>query len=126
MKRLLLALSFAGASPLIAFDATPVTARIGIVRAEGTYRFDRDAHLQKAVREALRDELRKRGFDAFTAESTLEQISRVDDRMADLYVEIVGETEIDDYGGIGVGGRHADVSIGILVSRVAADVVSGE
>jgi hypothetical protein len=110
------------ATPLAAFDATPAKPRIGIVRAPGTFRFERGAYIQDAVRNALRDELRRHGYDAFTAESTLEQMSRFEDRSADILIEIVGESDVDDYGGIGVGGRHADVSLGVLVSRVAADV----
>jgi len=122
MKRIVLAVCIAGALPLLAFDTTPFKPRIGVVRAEGTSRHDRDAHVQNAVRNALRDELRSRGFDAYTAESTIEQIGRSDDRSADFFVEIVGDAETDDYGGVDIGGRHADVTLGVLVSRVAADV----
>jgi hypothetical protein len=122
MKRILFAICLAAAAPLMAFDTAPGRLRIGIVRAEGTHRLDRDAHIQNAVRESLRKELRLRGFDAFTSESTLEQIERAGERSADVYVEIAGDVETEDYGGIGVSGRHADVSIGILVSHVAADV----
>lgn len=122
MKRLFVVFCMLAASPLLAFDRTPAAMRIGILRAEGTHRLDHDAYLQKAVRESLRDELRARGFDAYVAESTLEQISRSDDRSAHFWVEIVGDAETADYGGIGVGTPAADVSLGVLVSRVAADV----
>lgn len=110
------------ATPLLGFDATPVKPRIGIVRAPATYRFERGEYVQNAVRKALRDELRRHGYDAFTAEATLAQMAAHEDRTADLLIEIVGQSDVEDYGGVGVGGRHADVSLGVLVSRVAADV----
>ncbi|MEO8379754.1 MAG: hypothetical protein ABI779_08840 [Acidobacteriota bacterium] len=122
MKSLAFALCLIAAGPLLAFDTTPVKPRIGIVRVPGTHRYDPDEHVQKAVRESLRNELRGRGFDAFLSESTLEQIERSDDRRADLYVEIVGDADTEDYGGVNVGDRHVDVSIGVLVSHVAADI----
>jgi hypothetical protein len=122
MKRLVFAFSLLLAIPLFAFDETPARLSIGIVHAPDLDRFDRDAHIQKAVRNALRDELRSRGYEAFTADATLDELAQDDGRAADFYIEIVGQADVEDYGGVGVGNRHADISIGVLVSRVAADV----
>jgi hypothetical protein len=115
MKRLLLALVLiALPSVAFAFDATRAT-RIGVLR--GT-----DA-LQADVADSLRNELQSRGFDAFDAVRTYDEAVNDGAPVADFYVEITGgEAETSDQGGIGIGTRHGGVSIGVLVSRVAAQV----
>jgi hypothetical protein len=121
MKRLLIALCIllpAGAA--LAFDPAPAPVSIGILSAPDTFRYDEAVY--RAVRESLRDELKARGVDAFLADADFDRISRDEARSADYYVEIVGDTRTDDYGGVGVSGRHADVGLGVLVSRMAADV----
>jgi hypothetical protein len=122
MKRAILALTLIAASPLLAFDAEPVKPSIGIVQAAGIHPLDRSSYIQKSVSEALRNELRRRGFEAFTQDATIDDIRDTEDRRADYYVEIISGAELADYGGVGVGGRHGDVSLGVLASRVAADV----
>ena len=115
-------LLMAGAA--FAFDPAPAPARIGVLRPAQTYAFDREAIIQRTVLDALGEELRSRGFDAYEVEETFSEIELDADRDADYYVEIIGggEGESIDYGGIGVGGRHADVSFGLIVSRVAAEL----
>jgi hypothetical protein len=116
MKRALpiLALLLA-AHAAFAFDSARRPARIAVLRGES------DA--QMAVADALRRELRARGLDAFDAERTYDEV--VDDRtdIADYYVEITGgEATTEDYGGIGISGPHADVELGVVVSRLAAEL----
>jgi hypothetical protein len=82
--------------------------------------------IERAFHDELRSELRERGFDVFDVDATFEELSLNPDRDADWYVQIIpeqGETvdDVDYYGGIGVGGRHADVTLGLLVSRIAAE-----
>ena len=118
MKRLLLALCLllpAGAA--VAFDPAPAALRIGILRAP-----DRDHHTVRVIREALRDELKSRGVDAFVVEADLDQLAAAEARDADYYLEILGETDVREHGGVGVGSRHADVSLGVVSSEMVADL----
>jgi hypothetical protein len=116
MKRLLFAvlLSIAGAAH--AFDPTPAGPSIGVLHRQDL------SMIERAFHDELFSELRERGFEVFEVEATLDELSRDPDRDADWYVEVIparGETV--DYGGVGVGGRHADVTLGLLVSRMAAE-----
>jgi hypothetical protein len=115
MKRLLFALLLAALpSAAFAFDATHAT-RIGVLRGTDS--------LQADVADALRNELSSRGFDAFDAVRTYDEAVTDGAAVADFYVEIAGgEAETADRGGIGIGTRHTGVSIGVLVSHVAAQV----
>lgn len=126
MKRLLIALAaLLVAGTALAFDPRPadVALRIGVLRPADTYTWHREVTMQRTVVDVLGDELRKRGFDAYEVDLTFTQLEQDPDRDADFYVEIVGAGgESFDYGGLGVGGRHADVSFGLIVSRVAAEL----
>jgi hypothetical protein len=120
MKRLIVALCLllpAGAA--LAFDPAPATLRIGILRAP-----DRPAgeFAHRILREALRDELKSRGVDAFVVEADLEQLRDDEARDADFYVDLLGGTDVREHGGVGVSGRHADVSLGVVSSRMDADL----
>ena len=115
MKRLLFALLLVVIpSAAFAFDATRAT-RIGVLRGID--------ELQLDVAEALRGELRTRGFDAFDAVRTYDEAIRDGAPVADYYVEVVGDhVSTTEHGGVGIGSRHVGVSLGVLVSRVAAEV----
>lgn len=117
MKRLLSALCLMlVATTASAFDATKRAERIGVVR--GT------SDGESTMTRALVGELRSRGFDAFDVELTFEEL--LDQEavpIADYIIEIRGgEPRTADYGGIGIGGRHADVELGIMVSKVSAEL----
>jgi hypothetical protein len=114
MKRLALAVGLillAGAAH--AFDATPARPRIGVLQGPEWF---------ATFHDTLEAELRQRGFDVFTVEASFEELSLDPDRDADWYVEVIpGNAETVDYGGLGVGSRHADVTLGVMVSRVGAE-----
>jgi hypothetical protein len=115
MKRLLLALCLLSmATTTFAFDSTKRVERIGVLRGVS------GGPLMMA--DALRRELRSRGFDAFDVERSFEEVNEDPSDIADYYVEIVGVPYTADYGGIGVSGRHAAVDVGVVVSRVAAEL----
>lgn len=123
MKRLLIAfLLIAVPGMAMALDRTPEPLRIGILRAPEGARFAYAEDLHRIIRESLRDELRSRGADAWLAEVTFDDLGRDAEPAADYYVELTGDAWTDDRGGIGVGGRHADIGLGVLVSGVAADI----
>lgn len=117
MKRLLFAICVAlVATTAFAFDSTKSAARIGVLR--GT--FDGESRMTRA----LIAELRGRGFDAFDAQRTYDEL--LDDeavQIADYIVEIRGGApRTTDNGGIGVSTRHADVEVGIVTSKMDAEL----
>lgn len=117
MRRPLLALClFLAATTASAFDTTKSPDRIGILR---------EATAGAAPMErSLLAELRNRGFDAFDVGLTYEEL--LDQEAVPIAAYIVeirgGQPHTADYGGIDVVGRHADVSLGIVVSNVAAEL----
>lgn len=123
MKRLAIAvglLLLAGAAH--AFDASPARPRIGVLRPHETYAFERESAVQNAFHDALHAELRERGFEVFEVDATFDELSMEPDRDADWYVEVIpAGAETVDHGGLGVGTRHADVTLGLVVSRVGAE-----
>ncbi|HYC89557.1 MAG TPA: hypothetical protein VEO54_10140 [Thermoanaerobaculia bacterium] len=126
MKRLTLALCLllvAGAAH--AFDPTPSAdsrVSIGILRAPDAFYYENAEHVHRAISAALRDELRSRGYETVTIDWTYDDLPRDAKPIVDYYVEIAGDSRTDDRGGVGVAGRHASMSLGMLVSDVAADV----
>jgi hypothetical protein len=81
------------------------------VSLEGDERMVRNAVARELVRE-----LRRRGYDAFEAESA----GRGE---ADYVVEIVGgEPASTGYGDVNLDGRNGGVSLGLVIARVAAEV----
>ncbi len=119
MKRLgfavvLLVVALLMACSAFAFDASPARPRIGVLRSQESFGY---------LHDALETELRQRGFDAFAVDASFEELSQDPDRDADWYVEVVpADADTIDYGGVGVGSRNADVTFGILVSHVGAEV----
>ena len=117
MKRVLFMFSiFLIAAGAQAFDPSPSRPSIGVLRAYET-------PVSNAFHEALEAELRERGFDVSEIDATFDELALDPDRDADWYVEVIpANAETVDYGGVGVGTRHADVTLGLLVSRVGAEV----
>ncbi len=104
------------ATTAFAFDSAKRGDRIGVLRGAGEG--------GSAMERSLLAELRKRGFDAFDVGLTYEQfLDQEAVPIADYIVELnAGPTHTADYGGVGVAGRHADVSLGVVVSKVAAEL----
>lgn len=109
-----------------AFDTSRRSAqseiRIGILRPEVQYDRGRESSIQELVLRSLCSELRERGFDAYDAEMTYDEAEHggVD---ADYLVEVIGgEAYSDDFGGIGIGNRNADVTLAVIASRVAGQL----
>jgi hypothetical protein len=124
MKRLTVALLVLLAPGVaFAFDASRHPARIGVLRPLAQYDRGRESSIQDLVLRSLRSELRERGYDAFDAQMTYEEAERRDAGTADYLVEVVGgDAYSDDYGGIGIGGRNAEVTIAVIASRVAGQL----
>ncbi len=126
MKRLTLTLCLLlAAGSAYAFDPVPSRepVRIGILRAPAAYYYENAEQVHRAVVTSLRDRLRSRGFEVTLVDATYDEIAHSDGRPdADYLVEIAGDSRTEDHGGMGVSGPHAAVSLGMLVSDVAADV----
>jgi hypothetical protein len=109
-------------TPAYAFDPTPGRERVGVLRPGDSFT-PGAAAIEKTLHDTLCAELRARGFEVLDVEQTFDDLAMDPDRDADWYVELVpAHAESADYGGVGVGGRHADVTLGVVVSRIAAEV----
>src|SRR5688572_418721 len=118
MKRLIIFASLMLlATSASAFDSTKSAQRIGVLRS--------GHDIDPTMMRALVGELRDRGFDAFDAGLTYTEL--LDEEavpIADYVVEIRGgEPRSFDYGGVGVAGRHADVQLGLVSSKVTAELI---
>jgi hypothetical protein len=125
MKRLtltLLLLLATGAA--YAFDpaSSREPVRVGILRAPAAFDYDNAEHVHRAVTTSLRDALRGRGFEVRMIDASFDELPRDGEPLADFLIEIAGDSRTEDRGGVGVAGRHASVSLGMLVSDVATDV----
>lgn len=117
MKRLLVVTCIVLLMPMTAhaFDPERRAERIGLLRASD--------ETQQYLVDALRRELRARGFDAFDAEMTYEDVLAQPTDIADYFVEVTGGTpHVAEHGGVDIGGRHGGVTLGVLTSRVASEV----
>jgi hypothetical protein len=128
MKRLILSLCLltvgTGLSPSRdGLKPVPTSAvRIGILRAPDAFYYANAEHVYRSMRETLRSELRARGYETVLVDWTFDDLPRDAEPAADYYVEIAGDSRTEDRGGVGVSGRYAAMSMGMLVSDVAADV----
>jgi hypothetical protein len=117
MKRPLLALCLMlAATTALAFDSTKSADRIGVLRGE------RDE--ESPVERSLVNELRSRGFDAFDVGLTYEELLDQEAVQIADYIVVIdgGQTRTADYGGVDIVGRHADVSLGIVATNLAAEL----
>lgn len=116
MKRLFVALCIL-LMPVAAhaFDPERRAERIGLLRGVDDE--------QQYVIDTLRRELRGRGFDAFDAELSYDDVTEEHSEIADYFVEVIGAGgRVTEHGGVSISSRHGGVSLGLLVSRVAAEV----
>lgn len=125
MQRLLLALSLLlVAGTAHAFDASRRPERIAVLRADSASLPGRESRLDRAIRETLLSELRARGFDAFDAGLTWQEARDEGIGDADFIVEFLGhDASSVDYGGVTVDGRAGGISLAVMTSRVAAEVL---
>jgi hypothetical protein len=101
-----------------AFDPTPYPERVLLLDAKAPY--DRGG-LRTALLKQMGDDLRDKGFEVFETDSRFHELTREDVAGADYLIELAGErAHSADYGGVGVGVRHADIGLSIVGSRVVA------
>jgi hypothetical protein len=116
MRRLLAAIALMlVATTALAFDSSKSDERIGVLRGM--------SEAESLIARSLLTELRNRGLDAFDAGVTYEEL--MDEEavpIAGYVIELRGDTRTADYGGIDVAGRHADVSLGLVVSKLASEL----
>jgi len=127
MKRpllILVALVFTVPVFAVTGSSTPAAgSRIGVLRMSDRYSYGAEQTIATTVQTELRNELRARGFEAFDAQTTLDELSRGKADNADYYVEIVSSRGTNDqYGSVDVAAGAVGAELSIITSRVAAEV----
>lgn len=107
-----------------AFDETKHGLRIGVLRTPERHADENASFVVSGVARTMRAELRKAGYDAFTLDSTLDDLTdraEGEARDADYYVEIISsDADSMPHGGVDVYGRHGHVSASVVTARVHA------
>ena len=90
--------------------------RIGVLRSS-------EQAIAKAIESDLRDALHDRGFHAFDARATFDDMQRGGAPAADYYVEVVSSDAAGHaVGGVGTAVGAVAVEAGVVVSHVAAEL----
>jgi hypothetical protein len=123
MKRAALLLLLA--LPMFAITGTPSGKRglrVGVLRSAGVWQGDELIAATDVERETTA-QLRRSGVEAWDTSRTIEMIRDEDLHDADLFVEISGgDARVHQVGDVGVGDRHVSATLGVLMSKVAAEV----
>lgn len=112
-----------------AFDPTPHPPRVLLLDTEVPYD---GGGVRAAIVRQMRDSLQDEGFDVVETSLTFEELTPEDAAQADFLIDLTGESaHTADYGGVGIGTRHADLGLSIVGSRVVArllvyDAATGE
>ena len=125
MKRAILGLLLLVSTPLFAINTTVLRRgdRVGVLRMSERFDLASEETVARTIESDLPRVLRDRGFDAFDAHATYDDVRRGDGPGAAYYVEVVGARAGDrEAVGVGVGAENVYASIGVIVSRVAAEV----
>lgn len=128
MKRALVAAAavVSLATPLFAITGKPAsrhTLRAGVLRTSDGWQEPELSAAAVAIEREMTEQLRSNGVDAFDTQRTLDQVRDEDVNGADILVEVSGgDARSRDIGGIGVADRHVSATLGIVISKVAAEV----
>lgn len=126
MKRLLLLATLLAATPLFAINTNGVLHRgdrIGVLRMADHYEAGSEQAVAGTIEDALPGALHKHGFEAFDAQRTYEDARNGDAPPAAFYVEVVGAHAGErEAAGVGAGVGPIYTTVGVVVSRVAAEV----
>ncbi|HYU26755.1 MAG TPA: hypothetical protein VEO74_16195 [Thermoanaerobaculia bacterium] len=125
MKRFLFLGLLLVATPLLAINTSILRRgdRVGVLRMSERFDVASEETVARTIENDLPRTLRDRGFDAFDAHATYDDVRRGDGPGAAYYVEVVGARAGDrEAVGVGVGAENVYASIGVVVSRVAAEV----
>ena len=125
MKRLLPLALLLLTTPLLAINTAGVLRRgdrIGVLRM--SERFDgSEQTVANAIENVLPRALHDRGFDAFDAQRTFDDVRNGDAPPAAFYVEVVGaHARQREAAGIDISGDTVGTTLGLIVSHVAAEV----
>jgi hypothetical protein len=125
MKRLLLLGLLLATTPLFAINTAMLRRgdRIGVLRMSQRFDVAAEQTVADAIESRLPRALHDRGFDAFDTGRTYDDLRNGDAPEAAYYVEVVGARAGDrEAAGVGVGAENVYAGIGVVVSRVAAEV----
>jgi hypothetical protein len=113
------------ATPLLAVTGTPAgkrPMRVGVLRTADTWQGDFDV-AAVAIERELSAQLRAAGVDAWDTNRTLEGVRDDGVHDADFFVEISGgDAHQRQIGDVGVADEHVVATLGVVISRVAAEV----
>ena len=125
MKRAIFIIASLTAVPLFALTSNPLPGdRIGVLRMSGRFNYGAEQTVANTIQRDLLHELSLLGFKSFDTQLTYDQVLRrgpAND--ADFYVEVISADAAGRPAGVaeaGVGG--VAVEVGVVVSRVAAEV----
>ena len=125
MKRALTLVLLLSTAPLFAINTASLHRgdRIGVLRMSERFEVQSERAIASTIEGDLPRLLHERGFDAFDARGTFEDMRRGDVPAAAYYVEVVGARAGGrEAGAIGVGTDNVGATLGLIVSRVAAEV----
>lgn len=124
MKRLILLLIAAIAVPAFGLTVTPRKGdRVGVLRISGRFEYRSERSVAATIQNDLRRELQDLGFNAFDARTTYDELLRQGPGGADYYVEVVSSYASGrPVGAVGAAVEGIGVEVGVVVSRVAAQV----
>jgi hypothetical protein len=110
--------------PTLALSRAPHPGdRIGVLQISDRYDYGPERTVARTVQSDLRNELLDRGFQAFDARATYDELRRFEQGNADYYVEIVSShSQHNPVGGVGVDVGAVGATVSVVVSRVAAEV----
>jgi hypothetical protein len=124
MKPLVLAVFLAASASAFAINVNVKHGdRIGVLTISERHAYASEHRVAEALQNYLCDELSARGFDAFRAGETYDELRRDDRANADYYVEVVSSHgDANVMGAVGVGGGPIAAEMGVVVSHVATEL----
>lgn len=127
MKRTILALLLlTAATPLLAVKGTPDgkrTMRVAVLHTNDRWADESYNSAASAIEHEIAAQLRAKGYDAWEAHRTLDDVRDGQADAADLYVEVSGgDARLHEIGGLDVSGPHLATTLGLIVSKCAAEI----
>jgi hypothetical protein len=124
MKRLIFVVVIAMTVPAFGLTVTPRPGDgVGVLRISGRFEYRAERSVASTIQNSLRGELEDLGFEAFDARETYDDLLRHGPGRADYYVEVVsGYASGRPMGAVGAAVGDIALEVGVVVSRVAAQV----
>lgn len=127
MKRILLvAATLLLAVPMWAFKGEPDAKRairVAVLHTNDGWADDSYNNAASAIEHEIAVQLREKGYEAWEAHRTLDEIRQSHNDDAELYVEVSGgDARLREIGGLDVSGPHVATTLGVIISKCAAEI----